>query len=186
MSDVLKIIVGIMGAMLLAGCQTAPINLTLSNAYDNSAASETSSPCYIRLQKVIDKRSNVETLGEAAGVPVLASNVTDWVSEGLTGGLKHHGYRVSKQRGDLDMLVNIKLAYLRPLPLRLHATVSLEVKLQHSQKQMYRKTLRAIGDRTNWANGEGEIMEVLNIALNKVVADLADDIQPACMRSASL
>ena len=182
----MKSLAAIIGSMLLSACQTAPINLKLSNATGNNAASETIAPCHIRLLKVVDKRSNKETLGEAAGVPVLASNVTGWVSEGVTSGLKHHGYKVSEQRGDLDMLVNIKLAYLRPLPLRLHATVSLEVQLKHSQKRMYRQTLRAIGDRTNWANGEGEIMEVLNIALNNVVTDLADDIQPACTRSASL
>ena len=168
--------------LLVTGCQTAPVNLNLLHANNTPIGTKISQQCHIKILPVNDVRSNKETLGSAGGVPVLSNNVTGWVKQGMNSGLQQRGYQVSERTGDLSMQVNVKLAYMRPLPLRLYATVSLEVILHQKEKQLYQNIFRANGDSNNWANGEGEIMDVLNVALNNVVDDVATDIQPACSR----
>lgn len=179
----MKIIGVIFFVLLMAGCQTAPVNLNLLHTHNIPDNFHRNTQCDIKLLAIKDVRSNRETLGVAGGAPVLAKNVAEWVRQGVMSGLSQRGYNVSAQQSNLSMQVNVKLAYLRPLPLRLHATVALEVFLKQHEKQIYHHTFRAIGDKNNWANGEGEIMEVLNVALNNVVVDMAESIQPSCFRA---
>jgi len=178
----MKILCVIFISLFMLGCQTKPINLNLQHTQNIPSDFNRETQCDIKLLTIRDVRSNKETLGQAGNAPVLANNVSDWVYQGVHSGLERYGYNVSGKKGSMSLQVNIKLAYLRPLPLRLFATVSLEVFLHQNQKRLYHHTFRAIGDSNNWANGDGEVMDVLNTALNNAVADIAADIEPSCFR----
>ena len=166
--------------LLLTACQTAPVRLTLANSQHDHPGALATRTCRINLLPVKDSRSNQQTLGVAGNVPVLADDVSQWVYRGLVSGLTQAGHQVVDAAKGQDLQVAIKLAYLRSLPLRLHATVSIDVGMARTGKTRYTQTFRAVGEKNNWANGDGEIMEVLNIALNNAVADMAADIGRAC------
>ena len=168
------------GCLLLAACQTAPVHLTLAHSPDEHPGALASRSCRINLLPVKDSRSNRQTLGVAGNVPVLAEDVTGWVYKGVASGLRQAGHQLVATGDKQDMQVTINLAYLRSLPLRLHATVSLDVSLSRAGQVIYIHTFRAVGEKNNWANGDGEIMEVLNIALNKAVTDMAINIGTVC------
>lgn len=142
--------------------------------------------CRIVIAAVNDDRGNRETLGVAAGRPLVGHSVVDWVARGLRE-LRKAGYSVESLgqdavASDNDLLteVSVRRAYTRTFLSQLEAVVALKVKFSGRQNLTTERDYRGSVTRINWVNGNVEVANVMNEALAEALRRIGEDIERIC------
>ena len=129
-SDRWMLLAGLMPALCLCGCSTAPVDVadgayaplpprqSQGSAYKPAALSQdTASHCSVYLDKVNDKRADKDDMGNVAGRPVHGGDMASWLSSGLES-VRADGYRVDTDSpGSDEMRVHVDLlkAYMQSM-----------------------------------------------------------------------
>jgi len=174
-------------ALFSACANTDPIFVNLIR--DSSSQEEehaTKRLCRIVIAAVNDDRGNRETLGVAAGRPLVGYSVVDWVARGLRE-LRKAGYSVESLgqdavASDNDLLteVSVRRAYTRTFLSHFEAVVALKVKFSGRQNLTTERDYRGSVTRIDWVNGNVEVANVMNEALAEVVRRIGEDIERIC------
>jgi hypothetical protein len=140
--------------------------------------------CTIVVGSIIDSRSNTETIGHFGPAPVLADGVVGWLTEGVN----HLGDSGEIAWGDagsssekaprLDIALRRVSVYDNPV--RLHATVVLNARIQSNADSPTDRLYRGEGDRMDWTGSTSELLEALNLALTDVLQNMKGDLVAAC------
>jgi hypothetical protein len=173
-------------ALFSACANTDPIFVNLIR--DSSSREEehaTKRSCRIVIAAINDDRGNRETLGVAAGRPLVGHSVVDWVARGLRE-LRKAGYSVENvgqdvaSDKDLRTEVSVRRAYTRTFLSQFEAVVALKVKFSGRQNLTTERDYRGSVTRINWVNGNVEIANVMNEALAEAVRRIGEDIERLC------
>jgi hypothetical protein len=173
-------------ALFSACANTDPIFVNLIR--DSSSREEehaTKRSCRIVIAAINDDRGNRETLGVAAGRPLVGHSVVDWVARGLRE-LRKAGYSVENvgqdvaSDKDLRTEVSVRRAYTRTFLSQFEAVVALKVKFSGRQNLTTERDYRGSVTRINWVNGNVEIANVMNEALAEAVRRIGEDIERIC------
>jgi hypothetical protein len=142
--------------------------------------------CRIVIAAVNDDRGNIETLGVAAGRPLVGHSVADWVAHGLRD-LRKAGYSVEsigqEAVGSVNELVtevSIRRAYTRTFLTHFEAVVALKVKFSGRQDPATERDYRGSVTRLNLVNGNVEVAHVMNEALAEAIRRIGEDIERIC------
>jgi hypothetical protein len=142
--------------------------------------------CRIVIAAVNDDRGNRETLGVAAGRPLVGHSVADWVARGLRD-LRKAGYSVESlgqdsvgSDNDLVTEVSVRRAYTRTFLTHFEAVVALKVKFSGRQNPATERDYRGSVTRLNFVNGNVEVANVMNEALAEAVRRIGEDIERIC------
>jgi len=174
--------------VLFSACaNTEPIFVNLIR--DSSSPEEehaTKRSCPIVIAAVNDDRGNRETLGVAAGRPLVGHSVVNWIARGLRE-LRKAGYSVESlaqgavaSDNDLLIEVSVRRAYARTFLSHFEAVVALKVKFSGSQYLTTERDYRGSVTRINWVNGNVEIANVMNEALAEAVRRIGEDLDRIC------
>jgi hypothetical protein len=176
-------------ALFSACANTEPIFVNLirdpsaSGSADEHANKQS---CRIVIVSVTDDRTNRETLGVAAGQPIIGHSVVEWVARGFRE-LGKAGYpiRSSGQEdvpsgSDLITEVSIRRVYARTFLTQFEGVVALKVKFSGRQDPTTERDYRASAIRQNWVNGNVEVANLLNDALVAAVRRIGEDIERIC------
>jgi hypothetical protein len=176
-------------ALFSACANTDPIFVNLIRDSSTSGQEEepaTKRSCRIVIVAVNDDRENRETLGVAAGRPLVGHSVVDWVARGLRD-LRKAGYSVGSLgqdtvASDNDLLteVSVRQAYTRTFLSHFEAVVALKVKFSGRQNLTTERDYRGSVTRINWVNGNVEVANVMNEALAEAVRRIGEDIERIC------
>ena len=176
-------------ALFSACANTEPIFVNLIRDSSTSGREEehaTKRSCRIVIAAVTDDRGNRETLGVAAGHPLVGHSVVDWVARGLRE-LRKAGYSVESLSQDAvasdnDLLteVSVRLAYNRTFVSQFEAVVAFKVKFPGRQNLTTERDYRGSVTRINWVNGNVEVANVMNEALAEAVRRIGEDIERIC------
>jgi hypothetical protein len=176
-------------ALFSACANTDPMFVYLIRDSSTSGREEehaTKRSCRIVIAAVNDDRENRETLGVAAGRPLVGHSVVDWVARGLRE-LRKAGYSVESLSQDAvasdnDLLteVSVRLAYTRTFVSQFEAVVALKVKFSGRQNLTTERDYRGSVTRINWVNGNVEVANVMNEALAEAVRRIGEDIERIC------
>ena len=176
-------------ALFSACANTDPMFVNLIRDSSTSGREEehaTKRSCRIVIAAVNDDRGNRETLGVAAGRPLVGHSVVDWVARGLRE-LRKAGYSVESLgqdtvASDNDLLteVSVRRAYTRTSLSHFEAVVALKVKFSGRQNLTTERDYRGTVTRINWVNGNVEVAKVMNEALAEAVRRIGEDIERIC------
>ena len=176
-------------ALFSACANTDPMFVNLIRDSSTSGREEehaTKRSCRIVIAAVNDDRGNRETLGVAAGRPLVGHSVVDWVARGLRE-LRKAGYSVESLSQDAvasdnDLLteVSVRLAYTRTFVSQFEAVVALKVKFSGRQNLTTERDYRGSVTRINWVNGNVEVANVMNEALAEALRRIGEDIERIC------
>jgi hypothetical protein len=176
-------------ALFSACANTDPIFVNLIRDSSTSGREEehaTKRSCRIVIAAVNDDRGNRETLGVAAGRPLVGHSVVDWVARGLRE-LRKAGYSVESLgqdavASDNDLLteVSVRRAYTRTFLSQFEAVVALKVKFSGRQNLTTERDYRGSVTRINWVNGNVEVANVMNEALAEALRRIGEDIERIC------
>ena len=176
-------------ALFSACANTDPMFVNLIRDSSTSGREEehaTKRSCRIVIAAVNDDRGNRETLGVAAGRPLVGYSVVDWVARGLRE-LRKAGYSVESLgqdavASDNDLLteVSVRRAYTRTFVSQFEAVVALKVKFSGRQNLTTERDYRGSVTRINWVNGNVEVANVMNEALAEAVRRIGEDIERIC------
>lgn len=176
-------------ALFSACANTEPIFVNLIRDSSTSGREEehaTKRSCRIVIAAVNDDRGNRETLGVAAGRPLVAHSVVDWVARGLRE-FRKAGYSVESLgqnavASDNDLLteVSVRRAYTRTFLSQFEAVVALKVKFSGRQNLTTERDYRGSVTRINWVNGNVEVANVMNEALAEALRRIGEDIERIC------
>jgi hypothetical protein len=141
--------------------------------------------CRIVIASVTDDRTNRETLGVAAGRPIIGHSVVEWVALGFRE-LGKAGYSVHSlgqdagSGSDLITEVSIRRVYARTFLTQFEAVVALKVKFSGRQDPMTERDYRASATRLNLVNGNVEVANLLNDVLAVAVRRIGEDVERIC------
>ncbi|MDP9901097.1 hypothetical protein [Variovorax ginsengisoli] len=154
-------------------------------------------PCTLYLPKVEDARPNREFAGSyifmlaAPGATprgvqsVQSGDAAQWTRSALQS-LQRYGFRTLESApaspdaarqvsGD----VSLRLAHGWSAGLNLVSHVVLRVTYHHAGEEVVRE-YHGMGTRTNWNNGNGEYMAVLNLGIDEALRSMAADAAALC------
>jgi len=176
-------------ALFSACANTDPMFVNLIRDSSTSGREEehaTKRSCRIVIAAVNDDRGNRETLGVAAGRPLVGHSVVDWVAHGLRE-FRKAGYSVESlgqdavaSDNDLLIEVSVRRAYTRTFLSQFEAVVALKVKFSGRQNLTTERDYRGSVTRINWVNGNVEVANVMNEALAEALRRIGEDIERIC------
>jgi hypothetical protein len=151
--------------------------------------------CTVVVTAPKDIRKNKDTLGSTfRDNPILSNqSPTIWLETVLLD-LKGRGFqtvsgsaqggpsspRVATISADLDKL------YIWNHSMNLHATLVVRAKIQSSGGGKLEKTYRLNSTKLNWANTDGEFIETINLAADRLLEKLTVDLESACANKISV
>lgn len=188
----------ILTIMLLvsASAQSATIDpLTVgyeADAFDTPPQSR-NLECAISLKPAHDMRVNKETFGATYlnFKPILSGPVTAWVDAGMKN-LAAFGAPLVPDNDPAGTAKSITLqpsilySYLWYGPIRINATVVINIDYTLPSGEKVQRIYRANGSKVNWAGTDGEHITTLNYALNGALAKIDQELRNLCTNKPSV
>lgn len=182
------VLLWIAGIFLASCIPTEPVRLSMryEGLKENPKPQKVpgSQACFIAVGRVVDSRSNTETIGHLYQAPVLADGVIEWLSEGLKSLRDSKEFVLAASGSSSVKIYQLEIAVQRVSvyvnPMRVHGTVVLDARLPAGPETFTERRYRGEGDVFAWTDSAGELMEALNLALTDVVKEIKRDLRSAC------
>lgn len=155
-----------------------------NNKDTKSSSVSTSQECSISVAASQDVRLNKETLGTTfRDNPIMSKQpATDWLHNALLD-MKKLGINTNEdgQTPDAPVLTTeLEKLYIWNHSMNLYATIVVKAFLKKGDQTLIDHKYRVIGTKLNWVNGDGEFVTTLNIAVGRLLDQLAADVAAKC------
>jgi len=177
-------------AVMMSSCvsmEPIRLNLRYEGLSENGSKQDKLSAgekCTIVVGSIIDSRSNTETIGHFGPAPVLADGVVAWLTEGVNHLGDSGEIALSDAGSSSEKAPRLEIALRRVSvydnPVRLHATVVLNTRVQYTADSSADRLYRGEGDRMDWTGGTSELLDTLNLALTDALRKVKSDLVTAC------
>lgn len=168
---------------------TAPADERIPLAYEATAresqATVHKGTCPVRVLPTEDQRQNKLTIGAYMGGPLLTTDASPWLTDGLLH-LKDFGYAVERTDGaqppaeGLLVTTAVTRAYTWQVGLKIFGMLALKAQFVDKDGKVTDKYYRAHGDKTNMWGAKGEYVTTLNYGLNNLLRVMAEDLAQLC------
>lgn len=149
------------------------------------------STCKLQFNIPVDARRNRDTLGTTfRDNPIMSKGpMTIWLSSAL-GHMTRLGFSaavsdapISGGQNAIQIGTTLEKIYVWNHSMNLHSTMVVKAVMKKDNGPELRKSYRIISTKLNWANGDGEFMETMNLAANRLLEQMADDARALCKPS---
>jgi hypothetical protein len=163
-------------------------------ASDNQAQVQArAGKCTVVVNTPNDVRANRETLGTTfRDNPILSNqNPTAWLESALME-MKTLGFTTVSGKsqsasgaGSATVTLDLDKLYIWNHGLNLHATVVAKAKIRGAGGQTLDRKYRVNSTKLNWWNADSEFIDTLNLAADRLVDQIAADIDTLCLGKSS-
>lgn len=149
------------------------------------------SNCKLHFAQPLDARKNKETLGTTfRDNPIMSKGpMTEWLG-GALGSMKILGFStVVSDAGapvspnTIHISTTLEKIFIWNHGMNLHSTMVVKAVMKKDSGPEVRKNYRVISNKLNWANGDGEFMETMNLAANRLLEQMGEDARTLCTSS---
>jgi hypothetical protein len=144
--------------------------------------------CKLHFSLPVDARRNKDTLGTTfRDNPIMSKGpMTEWLSSAL-GNMTRLGFAAvvsdaaaPQGQNGIQIATTLDKIYIWNHSLNLHSTMVVRAVMKKDNGPEIRKSYRVLSTKLNWANGDGEFMETMNLAANRLLLQMADDARSLC------
>lgn len=143
-------------------------------------------PCGVHIVELVDARRSPEMIGMLGGKPVLApQDRTAWLIS-IISGLKGRGIAVDfnnptvESPETVNAHITLQTAWINPVQVSFDASVVFKVQAKGTDTRTIDQYYRGSASRTNWASGNGEVKNNVNIAFSRALDAMARDLVRLC------
>lgn len=146
------------------------------------------SGCALHFSRPADARKNKEALGTTfRDNPIMSKGpMTAWLADAL-GNMTRLGFAATVSDGAAPAAANtIQIAttldklYVWSHSMNLHSTLVVNATMKKDGGPEVQRHYRVISSKLNWANGNGEYIETMNLAANRLLEQMAEDARALC------
>lgn len=148
--------------------------------------------CKLHFALPVDARKNKDTLGTTfRDNPIMSkAPMTEWLGSAL-GNMTRLGFATTvgadaaapASPNNIQISTTLEKIYIWNHSMNLHSTMVVKAIMKKDGGPEVRKNYRVISSKLNWANGDGEFMETMNLAANRLLEQMADDARALCKPS---
>ena len=173
-------LVATLAVALLAGC-SSPIKGVVRSApaaaVQAQAAASTPSRCRFQVAEVEDLRDE-KHLGHMGPRLVDGQDFPDWFRDALARIPGH-----STEAAPVQLHVQVLKAYVQGISTMKSANLVVRARIDAPDHAPVSRNYRGVDDSVNWVNGEGEMQDAFDRALEDLTQQLQADLARACPAS---
>ncbi|HEX5182168.1 MAG TPA: hypothetical protein VFW19_03340 [Allosphingosinicella sp.] len=143
-------------------------------------------PCPVHVMEIADARRSPEMIGMLGGKPVLApKDRAAWLLS-VIGALKGRGVAADfsnpavETPGIINARIILQTAWINSVQVSLDESVVFKVEAKGIDGRTIDRFYRGSSSHMNWASGDGEIKNAINIAFSRALDAMAHDLAGLC------
>lgn len=136
--------------------------------------------CNMEVSPLIDERQNKVTLGSKWVKPLLPNGLDTWFVDAFKD-LERAGIKAGDSgKPTVRMQPYLTRLYANSRGMNLHGIMALRLEYYQGDKKLDVARVRGYSTAANWANGDGEYVDVLNRAVHEVLPEIKASAAKVC------